>query len=349
MGQRTGHNEGFDLVKGLLAVMVVSIHTVFWTKIPAISFVTTPIVRTAVPIFFLFSGYFFFRGLNSRPQQDHLKTLKTAVLRYISLYIIWFIPTLPVTLHTTNYFAHGWQPGLRLFINNLLFGETFFASWYIMALILGVPIIFGLSRLMGNKMLLMITLALNYFAVILSNYGLTSLGRSLQSWVLTWPITITPALSFLVGLVWIVIGKMFADGDLDSLVRHRSLYWAVPAVVLLYGEKLLTHVFHTSAYNDAFFMLIPVCTLLFGWILSTQWTVPGYKTMRAFSTIAYCFHGSYAIVVRSLLWTIFGISITKVYQSVLLWLFVLLSSWVLTLFILRAEKLKGLHWLKYSH
>lgn len=349
MKEKSTYNEGFDLLKGLLAVMVVAIHTVMLTKIHLISFISIPLVRTAVPIFFLLSSYFFFKRINSLPSSQHLGLLKKSVVRYLQLYGIWFVVTAPATFKATDYFSDGLAIGIKQLIINFIFGSTFFASWYIMALILGIPIIYFLSRSLNNRILLLIGFVFNAFAVLLTNYGLSPIGQTLLNWLHSWPIGMSPSLNFMVGLVWIVLGKMFADGDLNRLINKKSMYWTAFFLVLLYGEEFLTQWAHIVYYNDDYFMLLPVCTFFFGWLLTTNVKVPGHRFFRAFSTIAYCFHGSFAQGVSYLLSDRLNIQITRFSQSLLMWAFVVSVCSILTIMILRLEKVKGFGWLRLSH
>lgn len=337
------------MVKALLALTVISIHTVLWTKNRYIGFIGIPITRLAVPIFFLFSGYFFFKRARVLEKSKQLSLLKHSEKRYLQLYFFWFIVTFPVTYETMHYFANGILLGLkRLIFDGFLFGSTFFASWYIMGVILGIPIVYFASRFLNNKVLLVLAWLVNAFAVILTNYGLSPLGQSALNWLHSWPISISPSLSFMVGLVWIVIGKMFADGDLDKFVKPYAIYWAGGAMLLLYAEEFIVHRLHFVYYNDCYFMLLPVSVLLFGWLLTTHISVPYAREMRAFSTIAYCFHGSFVLCVKYLL-QLAGLPVTRISQSVLFWLVTVIVSWFLTLLILKLQKVRGLAWLKLSH
>ena len=59
---KSEYNVGFDVVKAILALFIVGIHTILSISNSSylVNLLVTPVFRTAVPIFFLFSGYFFF-------------------------------------------------------------------------------------------------------------------------------------------------------------------------------------------------------------------------------------------------------------------------------------------------
>lgn len=55
MRQRT--DSRFDTLKVVMALFIVVLHTKLWPS------VFIPLVRIAVPVFFIMSGYFFFRKI----------------------------------------------------------------------------------------------------------------------------------------------------------------------------------------------------------------------------------------------------------------------------------------------
>lgn len=342
------YNEGFDLIKGTMALFVIAIHTLLLNPNTKIGILIIPLVRTAVPVFFLFSGYFFFRRMDKIPVTKKTSFLLKNLKRYLQLYLIWFIITLPVTIKVRGYFQHGLIQGLSTFINNFLFGSTFIASWYIMGLIIGIPLIYGLSKFLNKWVLFLITFFLNIYCVLLTNYGRTEIGNALWEWTKSIFSGYSPYLSFVVGLMWLVLGKLFADGDLKILVNHHTKYLAILSLGCLYVEAYITSRLQISLYTDCYIMLIPVCTLFFGWILTTHFHISRSKELRAFSTIAYCFHASFAVVLKYVLITV-GVHILRFRQSVVIWLLTVIVSWILTLLILRLETVSSLKWLRLSH
>ena len=98
MKNKNAYNEGFDLVKSIMALFVIAIHTLLLSSSTKIGLMLLPLVRTAVPVFFLFSGYFFFKKMDKIPATEQLPFLKRNIIRYLQLYGIWFVITFPVTV-----------------------------------------------------------------------------------------------------------------------------------------------------------------------------------------------------------------------------------------------------------
>ncbi|RNE44632.1 hypothetical protein FAM8407_02204 [Lacticaseibacillus paracasei] len=274
--------------------------------------------------------------------------MKKNISRYLQLYGIWFVITFPVTIELRKYFQHGLFSGILTIISNFFFGSTFVASWYIMGLIIGIPIIYLLSKFINKWVLFTITLALNAYCVLLTNYGQTGFGKLLWAWTENHFFGYSPFLSFIVGLLWLMIGKLFADGNLKVIANKRSKYFVVFFLPLLYIEEYVTFKTASSLYTDCFFMLIPLCTFFFGWIISTHWSIPGSRYLRAFSTIAYCFHASFALILKYLL-MVAGMPVQRFRQSLLVWFVTVAMSWLLTLLILRLEKISFFSWLRLSY
>lgn len=345
---RRSHNDAFDLYKSVLALLVIAIHTVMITKIPTINFILVPIVRLAVPLFFLFSGYFLFGKLQRTPKAQQWGVIKHSFVRYWQLYLFWFIIDAPVTFASRQYFAQGFAKGLMTLITSVIFGSTFVASWYIAALAINAVLLYFAAKLLNNYWLLGITFLINVYCVLLTNYGATALGHALWAPLYHLPVFISPYLSFPVGLFWLVLGKVMAENK-ERLLSFKTSMTLLPfAVAGLYYEQywIMTH--HTMSFNDCFFMLIPVGFLIFSAMIQTHFSVPYAPYLRAYSTITYCFHASFAIVLRYVL-GMYAITITRFSQSVLLWAVTALVCVVATVVIVNLEKVRGFGWLKVAH
>lgn len=231
---------------------------------------------------------------------------------------------------------------------NFFLGSTFIASWYIMALVIGMPLVYFASRLLNNWWLLLGAWLINVWCSLLSNWGLSPVGRTLWASLQASHIPIYPYMSFPIGLIWLVLGKMFADGDLNFLMKKTSLWLTAAATCVLYGEQYIVTTHHYILTNDSYIMLVPVAVSLFGFLLTTHLTLPHASWLRPFSTVTYCMHASLAMVIRFLLER-HGLIIDRFLESLALWAVVVILSWLVTLLIIRLEKVQGLHWLRFSH
>ena len=140
----------YDILKFVLSLMVLAIHTALYPMI------LYPWLRIAVPLFFIMSSYFFFSKINISSVTQQKNILKKYVIRNIQLYLCWFIICLPVTLYVRKelFFSNGFLKNVLIILRTILFGDTFVASWFISASIIGVVIIYFLNRWLKNDYLL---------------------------------------------------------------------------------------------------------------------------------------------------------------------------------------------------
>ena len=130
-----------DILKFVLAVLVLLIHSNLDRTI------TSPLLRIAVPMFFIISAYFFFRKIaktDSKEQQN--KVFARFVQRNLLLYLLWTAIQLPMIIYARRYYENFFFGGLLLMLRNFLFGNSFTGSWYIVASVIGVMLVYWISR-----------------------------------------------------------------------------------------------------------------------------------------------------------------------------------------------------------
>ncbi|WP_426104712.1 acyltransferase family protein [Massilia sp. TSP1-1-2] len=114
-------NGALDILKIILALMVVGIHASFLTEWSAVaSYLTVNgLFRIAVPIFLLINGYFFFQVVVAGTA---LKWLK----RILILYLVWMAIYLPYWLPDVhqNMISFVLRSG-----HTIVFGYTIFGTW----------------------------------------------------------------------------------------------------------------------------------------------------------------------------------------------------------------------------
>ena len=133
-----GRNYNVDIMKIILSIFVVLIHAEVDMGI------LTPFLRIAVPLFFITSSYFFFQKFYL--SNDRKKVILNFLKRNMILYGIWFIILLPVTLPGRDWFEDGILLGMIRFLQSFFFNGTFRASWYLMALNIGMCFSVFLAR-----------------------------------------------------------------------------------------------------------------------------------------------------------------------------------------------------------
>ncbi len=347
--EKPRNNDLLDLVKLILAFMIVAIHTGLFDP------VLYPWLRLAVPLFFIISSYLFFTKVNvCADNHAKLLALKGFVLRNLKLYAFWFIVLFPLNIFTRGWFNRGFWMGLYYIVKGFFLASTFVASWFIMALIIGTVIVFFASKKINNTALFVIGAVLYVLIAMRSSYiylfldieGLKDLLIGVYEYenVMNDPINSFPA-----GIFWIVCGKIFADGKVKLSIKTSSIALGISAALLFTEWFLLKH--FTSYYNKDFYIMLAPCALaIFNILIQLKpIRLKHAREMRKLSIIMYASHGAVLSVLHKLLSLAFGTSIPSAVISIIL--FVGASAICIggAFLIFYLEKKKYTKWLKYSH
>lgn len=344
-------NDTYDVTKFVLAIFVTMIHLISFGRLGNLGKLPFPILRLAVPLFFMLSSYFFFSKLTHTAKEQHDAVLKKSLTRNLYLYLFWLLIMFYEVNAYRGYLGNGILAGIKHLLTDFFLGSTFIASWYIMALMIGLAVIYGLSKIVGNRGLLIFGFVTYVFCVLMSNYGNIGWVRMyIMHPVWSLPVQWVPVNSFPVSFLWIALGKYFADHPKAFYAgRMSTQLWALGfAFVALYAEQLLIIFLKSDYRSDCYFMLIPVCCLLFGLINNVHMKVKGAKILRAFSTITFCLHATLAKVLVTIM-VDYGIMQWSFRYSILKWAVTVVLCGVATWGILRLEKVRGFGWLVYSH
>lgn len=321
-----------DITKFIMAFMVVGIHTLGRYGI-------YPLFRIAVPLFFMTSSYLFFSNCEKR---TNVKYLKKFCARNFKLYIFWFIVLMPIFLSFGGYLKGNLMFNFFKLGIRFLCGSTFAASWYIVALIIGISIIFFLQKI-NIRFVLLMTFFIYVLCCLNSNYrnlfDETSIIIMINK---IYPGTIYN--SFFVGLFWIVLGYIFACKE-RTYNKKQSRVGLLISFLLLLGE----HIFVTKSGfvvdNDCYFMLIPTCCFAFENLINCKWNSQiDTRLLRKFSTIIYCVHGSLVCVIGYYL--IPGVDFI---DCILKFIIVAGISMATSYVIHMLEKKKIFEWLRYAY
>ena len=281
----------YDIAKFTLSLFIVAIHTKLFPEL------LYPWLRIAVPLFFLISGYFYFRKLNGvSDKQRLLLSLKNFTKRNLALYLFWTIVFLPVVIYSRRelIFSHGISGSPLRLLRVILLGNTFTGAWYIFSSVIAVWIIVCCFHKIPTKYLLLFSVPLYAWIVLTSSYPfLISDNSFLRPFLNTYSsIFGVPQLSFLVAIVWLSWGKAFAE-DLFSFNLRAYVWICILSAALLYAEWYLVKAWNGTYNNDCYFMLLPLCFGLFGLIskLKTVSTAT-FVCLRRCSTVIFTAHGS---------------------------------------------------------
>jgi len=290
----------FDLTRFILSIMIIAIHTQLFPKL------LYPWLRIAVPIFFIISSYLLCNKLNYSLPKEKTKIIKKYIKHLLRLYFIWFIILLPVTIIIRqSWFNNGFTQGILNTISNTLFSSTFKGSWYITATIIATPIVIRFSKGKNDNLLKFIFIIIYVICCAISSYSFLFKNCQTIKQIYNYYILFftSPIYSFPVALIWIYIGKMFADNKskLVKLKKESYVLIVIISVILLFNEWLIVLLITNKCDNDCYLFLVPLSFSIFALIKNKNIKLKNPKLLRKISSISYPLHASVAIIVNILL------------------------------------------------
>lgn len=199
---------GLDLLKFIMAFIVVMIHVKPFPAGTVLYSAFSPLLAVAVPVFFVISAFLLFSktyGSNSDGGGD-LSVIQRFTTRILILYGIWLLIEIPWVIFNKPYFTEPFLKGLMDFIKDVLFATTFPGSWFLSALVLGVWVVFLLSRVVKEEIVFVQSLFVSLYVI----YGGFSEGlRGPLEWY-SQNVREEVNLSFPFTLVWVSMGQLMA-------------------------------------------------------------------------------------------------------------------------------------------
>ncbi len=331
-----------DILKFIMSALVVATHTGLFA--PHL----TPVVRLAVPVFFVLSGYFFFSKVNaidsSKGKRDYL--LKS-VRHNLQLYGFWFVILSPITFYIRDYFSEDFISGILSMIQDFVLGSTFQASWYITALIIGLTVLFYLSKKCSNTILVIVGVLFYIPALLSSNYlFITTLSdTTLEIYKALTEVLLLPCRNFFAGIIYLVIGKILAESS-DRYCTKKDGVMSLICFAAVVGEYLALNFGSVHIKDTDCFIMLPLTAYyLCRWTLSLKADISCAVLLRKLSTLSYCSHMAVFMIVGKFL---SALDIPD-FGNIIVFALTLGLTWALGLIILKAEKLKAFGFLKYSH
>lgn len=271
--------DGLDYFKITAAFLVIAIHTSpFASFSEGADFIFTRVIaRTAVPFFFMVTGYFllpqylFGRSMDQRPL---LHSIKKHMLLYAAAILLY----LPVGL----YAGHFEEMSAGGFLRMLLVDGTFYHLWYLPAALLGMVIVWFMGTRLPFGALTGISVVL--YAVGLfgdSYYGLTMRIPFLKEiYDVIFSVSSYTRNGLFYAPVFLVMGaeanrgicrRMALKGDMQSEAGIPKMAYAAGltvSLVLMTMEGLLLRGLDLQRHDSMYVMLLPVMFFLFRVLLS---------------------------------------------------------------------------------
>lgn len=287
-------NKLLDIIKFIGCIFVVVIHTRPCHAIsPTMDWMVTCSCRWAVPFFFTASSYLFWKS--GKEYTIYAKRILQLILIWMVLlsYFIW-----------NRFFSDGITASSILrFVRNLLFGSTFPTSWFMTALLEGIGIVWLLKKWLNNRWLLLFS-ALAYLACVAQSLYYPIVGSSIQHAIDLSERLINFSNSFVVSLIYIVIGKIFAEEKLPVLDKAGKRVWIVGLIfcIAIAGIECYTLMDVPRWKNDTYLTLPIMIYMLFRLMLQSDKNIGLSQDiciyLRHCSTIIYLCHFSIMLLIQ---------------------------------------------------
>lgn len=232
---------------------------------------------------------------------------------------------------------------LFTFIRDTLFSSSFSGSWYLVAMVYSIVLVYFLSKKVSNIWLILLGLLFYIGSVLASSYYGLIENTVVESFILDYEFLFSSWFNgFPASLIYIVIGKIIAEKELKirKMTNLLHIFTVIGLVLMIIEMNILRH-FQIVRANDAFISLIPFSIFLFISILKTKIEIKNAIIYRNLSTIVYFSHFNFLFtyLVFSKVFNIEIVGLTRFFL-------VLTSSLILAALIIKFEKNKKLKLLK---
>ena len=323
--------SGFDLLKFLMALVVVNIHLQLkhYANGTPFAIAWNFINELAVPVFFVLSSFFLFKKMRGGTHSINKGRLFRYESRLLHLYLFWIVALSPVILfYWHREYLESPLIGALLFVKNFFFAYEFGASWFFGALIVGVPLIYILRRMLSEKGAIVLSLIVYLYLYYESDdkYLVELYTEYVR----------IPTLSFPAGLLWISIGAFLSNNRIiDYVSKTRISSFAIGGGIFI----ILGIIFHHCDY------IFRIPSVLF--IIYVYWKIRIQnenvcKRMRIYSTHFFCLHFSIIVVLKRFHDVYFD-------SKIMLGLETMVLCFIISNLLLYLMRHKYLSWIKYSY
>lgn len=292
---------GLDRFRLAAALLVVAIHTSPLTCISAeADFLLTRILaRVAVPFFLMVTGQFVLpRILEPGPRSG--KRLRRYLTRTGVLYLACILLYLPLGIYAGHYKELTPTKILRL----LVWDGPFYHLWYFPACMLGMVLLWLLSRCLRVRAMAAVCGALYLLGLCGdSYYGLTAFLPPLRSLCdLGFQVWSHTRNGLFLAPLFLLMGAYM--GNIHGQNSHRRAHFQekflaaglVLSLLGMTGEAFLLRSLEFQRHDSMYLLLVPVMYCLYGLLMRLE--LPTGPRLRHISTLVYVLHPAIIVAVR---------------------------------------------------
>lgn len=315
-------NGTIDIVKYLMAILVIGIHTEpfgfnFWLD-KGFGIIT----RLCVPFFFIASSYFFFRKE---------KAAKEFIGRIVLLYIVWSIIYLPFDINELR------EVSLFQLLDIFLWSGNDHGLWFLCATIIGFLITYGLLKIMKPRYVLIVALVMLIIGTAKSTYS----TAFYEVFGILLPDNLGSRNGLFYGFPYIALGMVIAksknQGKTDSI---KKLYVGFGISLLMLAIESSLFVIRYNATSTILWLSVFTYSYFFFMIANNTNIV---------------IHKKYALLLRkmsTLLYVsqfLFIPALSTYFSTMSLFLTTVILTTVFSLVIIKVSELRYLGFMKYLY
>ena len=341
--------KGIDILKFIMALFVVILHTHPLYKInDGLNFLTADVMaRTAVPFFFAVTGFLLQKKIGSENASTR-EVVGRYMRKIISLYFIWTIIYLPIIicdkiLDSEESLIYC----LFTVVRDFLFVGSYSHLWYLLATAIGVALVYGLKKCVGERATGIILIVLFAAGLLTQSYfGL--LRNTVDAGGVLWQIMkavkkvmVTCRNGIFFGGFFIYMGTWIAQNKI-SIKRWIAVVGLVVSLLLFYAEASYLIRIGSVREQDMYMMLIP--SAFFLTVLAIQIPVKSDTVLlRKMSMNIYYVHLIFKYIYRKYLGS-------QSENNIGLFLFVMIGALVTAYLMYRWEIIHGKkNFIRYGH
>ena len=301
--------DSIDLMKFIASIFVVALHTDVFYDINRNLYVLVcnGLSRLAVPLFFISSAYFLYL-----PEQE--SQIKKRQVKYIkrlaTLYLVWFIIYLPITIYNRIYLSKfSLLETLFRYFRSLLFSGGFSGAWFLSSCIFCV-LVFNMidnNKYIGGGKMCIISFIIYIFCVITSSYSKIIDILHLQNEYYIYELLFCqPYLSIIAGIPYFYLGRYLVKNQKNMISKEYSII----VFILYITEVIMVNHFNLGKPINHYFLLGPCAYIIFINIKECTLYIPHAIILRKMSLVIYLSQFLWIFMIEFIEW-LFRVSLTQ--------------------------------------
>lgn len=330
-----------DLIKFVMAIFVLTLHELGSNT--SIIF-NSYLFRLAVPFYFMCTGFLLFRGMDIK--NINRSKLWKYTKKIIKVYIIWTAIYIPMMISDMLHTGHTLSEELLLRIKNFFFFGSYGQLWYLLATIVSVWLIYICVRLTKSlKVTLLISAILYLIGLIPQVYW--GIFKDIHFIKTFFKVIGTTRNGIFFGFFFMVLGMIFAIKPIKFSFKTANTLFIL-SMLLFLAEVLILNHFSIVSQADMWLMLAPASFLLFYLVAHIDLKDSRiWKLLREVGILIFYSHVfiglSYGFLFNKLSHYMDTTILSTPYIKYIL---VVITTMLLSYFIVKLSKVKHFKWLK---